>query len=485
MSNTVTVLIIVVYLVVLFAACAVASKVQAKKTEGSGALKFLMGGKSLPMILVAMMMAGNVIGGASTTGVAESARTVGMSASMYVVAGVIAVLFLAFFGAKRMRNQDYSTTPEMIGAYCGPTSRILVSVGQLINMMCVICLQYIAGGAMLSSMMPDVISLEAGIIITAVAFLVLSMVGGLFGASLANLVNVVVIYIGISICLVLALKNAGGWEELQSQINALNMTTTSGGSWFSLTGGLGMATVIGYFISDPINRFTVQSNTQCAFAAKDDKAAITGLVVSAIIVLPIGFISAVFGLISLIQFPDIVASKAMPMVIMSLSPVAAGIGMAGLWAVNISTGVALMMAVTQVAYNDVLNPLLKLSDSKRDMLYTKILLVVVFAVTLVVSFFLNGMVSALITVQCVIPSFGLVVLSILYKPSLLKKHTAQVTMIASYVFFALWLLIPGIKGLFPTPIYVEWPLAIVLFILCYIFDKEPVKIPEKHTAVNS
>lgn len=441
-----------------------------------------MGGKSLPMILIAMMMAGNVIGGTATTGVAESARSAGMSASMYVVTGVIAVLFLAFFGAKRMRNQDYATTPEMIGAYCGPTARILVSVGQLVNMMCVICLQYIAGGAMLASMLPGVISVTSGAIITAIAFLVLSFVGGLFGASLANLVNMVVTYLGVLICLVLALHNVGGWSELQAQVNALNLTTTAGGSWFSLTGGLGLATAIGYLISDPINRFTVQSNTQCAFAAKNDKAAVSGLVLSAIIILPIGFISAIFGLISLIQFPDIVASQAMPMVIMSLSPVAAGIGMAGLWAVTVSTGVALMMAVTQVAYNDILNPIFKLSSSNRDMMYTRILLIVVFAVTLIASFFLNGMVSALITIQCIIPSFGLVVLSILYKPSLLKKHTALVTMTASYAFFVLWLLIPAIKSTFPTPIYVEWLLAIVLFVICYFFDKEPISIPQKHAS---
>ena len=44
--------------------------------------------------------------------------------------------------------------------------------------------------------------------------------------------------------------------------------------------------------------------------------------------------------------------------------------------------------------------------------------------------------------------------------------------------FVLWLLIPPLKALFPNPVYPEWGLAVVTFILCMILDKRSVEIPD-------
>lgn len=74
-------------------------------------------------------------------------------------------------------------------------------------------------------------------------------------------------------------------------------------------------------------------------------------------------------------------------------------------------------------------------------------------------------------------------ISMMYFPRLLKKHTMVITQAAAYVFFFAWLFIPAVKAAFPTPIYVEWPLCVAVFFLCYIFDKEPITIPEAHKAL--
>ena len=51
-------------------------------------------------------------------------------------------------------------------------------------------------------------------------------------------------------------------------------------------------------------------------------------------------------------------------------------------------------------------------------------------------------------------------------------------LIASYAFFLLWMLIPGLKVIFPNPVYPEWALAAIIFVLCIIFDKRPANRPE-------
>ena len=63
----------------------------------------------------------------------------------------------------------------------------------------IIALQIIAGGTILTALMPDVFSLELGIIVSAVMFGLISFVGGLMAASLSNVVNIAVIYIGLTV----------------------------------------------------------------------------------------------------------------------------------------------------------------------------------------------------------------------------------------------------------------------------------------------
>ncbi len=482
--NMVSLIIVIVYLALLFGVCGFAQVQQKKKAATGGKTSFLMAGKDLPLLLVIMLMMGNLIGGTNTTGLAQLAMGGGgMTAVTYGLAGVVGILFLGIVGAKRMRKMNYSTTAEMMADFNGPASRYLMVIGQLIICGGVGCLQYVAGGAMLASMFPGKISLNVGILITAVVFVAICLMGGLFGASLSNLINVIVIYVALIACMIAALHNVGGWEGFVESAKAIPDSTTAGGSWLSLTGGLSLATIASYFVSEPGNRISTQSNTQCALAAKDSKTARNGIIIAALCTIPVCFISAIFGIIAKIQFPDVATSQAMSIVITSLNPVLSGIGLAGLWAVNVSSGVALLMACVQLACYDVLAPLRKDKSKPVSKFQSRIVLFIIGAVTLACAYLATDIVKTLTILLCITPSFFLAMISMMYFPRLLKKHTMVITQVVAYVFFFAWLFIPALKALFPTPIYVEWPLCVVVFFLCYFFDKEPIKIPESHKSL--
>ena len=334
---------------------------------------------------------------------------------------------------------------------------------------------------MLSSMFPDYITYNMGVVITALVFFVIAALGGMMGASLSNVVNMIVMYIGLTLCLIAALVNLGGWDSLITKVNAIPESTTSGAPWLSVTGGLGLATFISYFASEIPNRFTTQSNTQQIFAAKDGKAARNGLVIGALMMVPITIISTIIGLIARVQFPDLaVKTQAMSMVVLSVNPVFSGLGMAALWAVNVSTGVALLMTCTQLISYDVLHIFNKNREmtEKRQAMQSRLVLVAVMIITLVMAFFMRGIVSTIMTMICITPAFAFIFVPILYCPKTLRKSTGTALLIVSYVFFLLWLLIPPLKALFPNPVYPEWGLAVVTFILCMIFDKRRVEIPD-------
>ena len=482
METLTTSIIIVLYLVLLFGVSAWAQKRQKKMEAQGGTGSFLMASKSLPTVLVAFMMAGAGIGSINTTGIAEQVQTAGLSGACAGFAGAVALIVLGVFGGKRMRALPYNTMPSMAKAYCGETTRWLLSLGGLVIAMAITALQFVGGGAMLSSMFPDYITYNMGVVITALVFFVIAALGGMMGASLSNVVNMIVMYIGLTLCLIAALVNLGGSDSLITKVNAIPEPTTSGAPWLSVTGGLGLATFISYFASEIPNRFTTQSNTQQIFAAKDGKSARNGLVIGALMMVPITIISTIIGLIARVQFPDLaVKTQAMSMVVLSVNPVFSGLGMAALWAVKRHpTGVALLMTCTQLISYDVLHVFNKNREmtEKRQAMQSRFVLVAVMIITLVMAFFMRGIVSTIMTMICITPAFAFIFVPILYCPKTLRKSTGTALLIVSYAFFLLWMLIPPLKALFSNPVYPEWGLAVVTFILCMIFDKRRVEIPD-------
>ncbi len=474
-------IVTIVYVVALFGICGWAQKRQNDIVAKGGKSSFLMAGKNLPLILVIMLTAGGSIGSAASTGIAQLVQTAGVSAIWYGVANVIGLLFLGIVGARRIRRLGYSTNAEMVADYCGPTSRYLMVIGQLIIILGVACLQYVAGGAMLAAMFPGVITYQVGIAITAVAFAFICMVGGLFGTSLANLINVVVIYVGLIICGIAAVYNAGGWGELMNGVHNITESTTAGGDWLSLMGGLGVATCLSFLVSEPGNRITTQSNTMACAAATSEKAARWGIIIGGLMVLPVCIISVVFGLVAKVNFPDIPSAQAMAAVIMSLHPGLAAFGMAGLWAVTVSTGVALLMAAVQLVCFDILVPFKKkdtvtdhVAARKKEQVQSQLVLLVLVLVTLFLAYKATSIVVTIITVLCITPAFFWMMISFLYFPKLIKKHSSLIVQAVAYLFFFAWLLVPAVKAAFPTPIYVEWPLCTLVWFLCAAFEKEPI-----------
>ena len=138
------------------------------------------------------------------------------------------------------------------------------------------------------------------------------------------------------------------------------------------------------------------------------------------------------------------------------------------------------MTCTQLISYDVLHVFNKNREmtEKRQAMQSRFVLVAVMIITLVMAFFMRGIVSTIMTMICITPAFAFIFVPILYCPKTLRKSTGTALLIVSYAFFLLWMLIPPLKALFPNPVYPEWGLAVVTFILCMIFDKRRVEIPD-------
>jgi SSS family solute:Na+ symporter len=460
--------ILVVYVLILALVSWKATQIQ-KSGAGGKVLNYLLAGQQLPTILVAVMLTGLAVGGASTVGVAEQAYKVGLSAGWYNGAwgtgGIIAGLFLA----SKYRRMSQHTVPAMIGHAYGDNARFVGVVAQLLIMMTITSLQYVAGGAILTSMLPDIFSFNGGMAASAVVFIGITLVGGYWASGLTNVVNVVLIYVGIFAALFAGFDKFGGFEAVVRDLPA-------GGPWFEPVSGIGSALMWGWMAVMTTQACTTQAVAQISLAAKDEKTARNGFILGGVLTLPAGFLCALFGIMAAARFPDLGnPALALPTIASNISPLIGGILLAGLWAADVSTAVALLMGCSTLLLQDVWKRLSKKNYSPNtELLFSRGAVLLVSLCSFWLALNAVGILRTITSALAVTASFTLLIVMNIYAPRLCKKSAGFCTILASLVVWALWTYVPGAQ-IGPHLIYLEWVVCSIVFALCYFFDKRPAE----------
>jgi len=456
-------IIVVLYIIILLGVSWYSTKLSKK----GGAEGFLLAGRGMPATVVAVMVAGLAVGGASTVGVAESAYTKGISAGMYNAAWAAGAAIAGLVVAKKFRKMTITTVPELLGKYYGKSGKLLGVIGQLVIQMVITSLQYVAGASILNALLPDVFTFKLGMITTAVVFVSITLIGGYWAAGLSNIINVIVIYVGLIMGAVAALSNIGGMDNIVSKLNPAT-------PWFNPIAGVGGAIVLAWFVVMITQSMSNQAVVQVSFAAKDGDVARKGYLLGALFILPVGFIAALYGIIAAAQFPGLPnAAMALPKVVMSLNPVVAGITLSGLWAADVSTATGLLLGSATLVINDVLKVYVK-SDltQKQELMYSRIIVLIMSIITYILASTVVGILSTLLIGLSLTTAFTILVLFTMFAPKLCKKSAAVWTLSVGILILVAWTFIPA-THIVSHPIYLEWPICLATFFLVYIFDKRP------------
>ncbi len=453
------------YLVALFAVTWWTRRLN-DQGEG-GAVGYLLAGRGLPTIVVAAMLAGLAVGGASTTGVAERAYTVGISAGWYNAAWAAGAMVMGLFAARRYRRWELTTLPELFERHYGVSGRLLGVLGQLIIQMVITSLQYVAGGAILSSLMPELFSFHAGMAATAVVFVGITLIGGFWAAGLTNVVNVIVIYFGIILGAVLTVGKLGGLSELQAQLPA-------GHPGFDLD-AVGSGLILAWFIVMITMTHSTQSVIQIGFAARDEQTAGRGYLLGAAIIAPVGFISALLGMAATVLYPGIVPAEALPKVVLGLPPLAAGIILAGLWAADVSTASALLLGSATLVTNDLIGRFgpWKLTSS-QDKTLCRLTVAVLSIITFALALTITGILKLLLVALTLTTSYTLIVLMTMLAPQLCRRASAVWTLGMTKLALVFWLVGPDQMKVFPHPVYFLWLVSLVTFFIVAVVDRRRI-----------
>jgi SSS family solute:Na+ symporter len=325
----------------------------------------------------------------------------------------------------------------------------------------------VAGGAILRSLLPGVFTLQSGMLVTAAVFVGITLIGGFWAAGLTNVVNVTVIYVGIILGAVLCVGRAGG-------LDALSAGLPPGHPGFDLL-AMGPGLIAAWFIVMITQAHSTQSVIQIGFAARDERSAARGYLLGGLLILPVGFIAGIIGMAAAVSHPGIVAAEALPRMVMDLSPLAAGIILAGLWAADVSTASAMLLGSATLVSSDIVKRFFAPDLSPaRDQLLCRITVAVLSVVTLALALTVQGILKTLLVGLTLTTAYTFVALMTIYWPSSCRRSSATWTLATTMAALVLWLVAPESWRVLPHPIYLAWIVSVVTFALVAVFDRRRI-----------
>ncbi|TQE94643.1 MAG: sodium:solute symporter family protein [Spiribacter salinus] len=180
---------------------------------------FMVAGRALPWyILVGTLLATWIGNGSLFAGAGLGYRN-GL-AGLWSSAGAWLGIVVVYFIARRIRNFGQVTVPDIFEARYGKVAGLLATVTTVIAYVTIVSYQFRGGGRILSLVTEGGLTVETGIIITAVFAVLYTVLAGMLSVVYTDVVNGVVMIIGVLGALFFLVPTLGGLDVIVSAAEA-------------------------------------------------------------------------------------------------------------------------------------------------------------------------------------------------------------------------------------------------------------------------
>ena len=234
---------------------------------------FMVAGRILPWyILVGTLLATWMGSGSLFSGAGLGYRN--GPAALWSSGGAWLGITLIYFIAKRIRNFGKVTVPDIFEIRYGRTAAVLATITTVVAYLTIVSYQFRGGGKVLSMVSDGYISLEAGIIITAVFAISYTVLAGMFSVVYTDVVNGVLMTIGVLAALGFMTYNVGGVGEIITVADQAGKWSLFG-NWASERVGdiSGPIIAISFFVPTMLLLMGDANMYQRIFSAKDGGSA--------------------------------------------------------------------------------------------------------------------------------------------------------------------------------------------------------------------
>ena len=480
-NNIIAFVVLVVYFIGLFVLAGIANNVQkkrAKKMGTEGAEGYLMASRSMGIGTIMCTIMGVAIGANATTGAAQGGYQYGLAAGTHPLWLGLGIVIIGIWLGGKYRNTNMSTMSGFFKDAYGSSTGVVNAFGQIFMNFVIMVSQFIAGGSILATLLPQYFNQITGMIVSAIIFLLIALFGGWMSCGVTNILNMIVCYVAVALAIIAVFTNpnVGGWSGIVANLG------DKADTFLSPVKGLGWAVWLVYPVMMISNVATGQSQVQCITTAKSTKTARVSFIIGGLLVAPIGYICAIIGMAALKLYPELGANgttaMAMPMILNTLPPLAAGIAVAGMWACFVSTATNLSVSASTVFVNDIFKPIMKKRGSIEKVtpkLETRLGqwgIVIFTAVACFCSFFVKSLLNfARAGLGLSVPFFIIVIVTMFF-PKQATKHFPVAVMIASYVAMVIVSIIPAVKAFFGDAVWCLTAVGIVATVIVLIVDRK-------------
>jgi len=274
---------------------------------------FMVAGRTLPWyILVGTLLATWMGSGSLFSGAGLGYRN-GL-AGLWSSGGAWLGIALIYFISRRIRNFGKVTVPDIFEVRYGKLPAFLATITTVIAYTTIVSYQFRGGGKVLNMVSDGIVSLETGIIITALFAISYTVIAGMFSVVYTDVVNGVLMSIGTIGTLLFLIFKIGGLSEVITVADTVGKWQFFGNWEFERIGDIsGPIIAISFFVPTMLLLMGDANMYQRIFSARDGGSArkavffwIIGVVIleSVISMLGLtGFVAMTKGII-----PDIVAN---------------------------------------------------------------------------------------------------------------------------------------------------------------------------------
>ncbi len=274
----------------------VVSAIIAAKSKDSST-QFLTAEGDFGWYLIIPLLFAEMMAGAATIGKAATGYTTGISA-VWVNWGmslgmIVFIVFAARFYRAMHKKYGILSVPEAFKFMFDEKCRMVM----LIIIVVVYCFLYSSQPISAASLIAPMVGVDSTIVAWAVSaiFIVVTLLGGMKGLAVMNLVHMIVMYVGLIWCTAGSLGMVGGFEGLAASLPA---------SYFDLFSP-NVTTTLANAIATAISFVTAATMVTAGISARSPRDMTIGSWGAAAIIIPFATLPALVGMCAVIVLPGI------------------------------------------------------------------------------------------------------------------------------------------------------------------------------------
>jgi SSS family solute:Na+ symporter len=411
---------------------------------------FMFAARSVPALVIGVLMMSEFIAPKSTIGVAQVAFDSGMAASWAVLSVALGFPLFGWLLAKKLYNTGEYTISAAIAKQYGRSTQLTVSVIMIYALLLVNVAFYVSGAAALSSAFHMSLTVSAVIIAAVSSFY--CVIGGQKSAAYVSLLHTTLKCVGIAVVLCVALSMTGGIAPMMEKLPHY---------YFTWDGKIGITTIIAWTIASIGSIFSTQYIVQAVSSLKGPQEVTRACYTAGLLCLPVSFALGLIGVAAKFLFPDMNSLYALPIFMNHMPPLLAGLVLTSFVA-SILVGVSsVALAISALIVRDFYVPMLQPSQTAQ-LRMSRLLSVPIGFFPLLFVFFAPQVLHLSFFTRALRLSISVVAIFAFYLPRFGTNRGATLGLIAATITTTAWYVMGDPFGVDDIYVALATPAAVML-----------------------